>query len=235
MVLALDRTHLEDRKSLWASGIKDEIAFWWEILRHVEGFEAYIDILQSNLDPSAALKPLIVDTRQSCQPLRVLDVGSGPVPSCGYKMTNREVEITAIDSCAAVYSDIMETEKIKPPVATRQCDAERMDAFLLDQEFDVISFQSSLDRTYDPIRALKAAANLVAAGGNIVISGRVNDGQASSYFSTHLWNIDITGEGPRLWHRGGSRLLCECLPAEYTWTWGEADNHFWARAVKPEC
>ena len=87
----------------WQDGIAFELAFWDRFLRN-QG-DGWPEDYRRRLDPELPLQPAYVELldQTPADPVRVLDVGAGPLTMFGKKHPRKTILLTATDALARAY------------------------------------------------------------------------------------------------------------------------------------
>ena len=201
-------------KDAWNAGVAAHYAYWFAVIHRHAGFEAAHDEFARDMQADRPLlEYLRVRLPEGRGPVRILDVGSGPVASCGWVTQGRELDVTAIDPLALIYGEAMDMAGVDPPRRTIQLDMESMGQLFEANEFDLIHLREALSQSFDPLRVLAEAVRLTRTGGAVVAAGRIDDGEFCNYYALHQWNLRLEGGQLVLW-RGGARVLVQDVLAE---------------------
>src|SRR5688572_27191185 len=103
---------------IWRRGLNSELKFWYTFFGTKglgsEGFERRLD-RDSVLQDATVISKLDLLPPQD-KPLRILDVGAGPVTNLGRIYKGRRLSIVAVDCLADRYNEILEMFDIQPEV-----------------------------------------------------------------------------------------------------------------------
>lgn len=122
-------------------------------------------------------------------PVRILDVGSGPITKLGKKHPSRQLEITATDLLANEYDRLFSELGVEPLVRTVFADAERLEGQFGQNAFDIIHGQNSIDHTSNPLRAIEQMLAVCKPLGYVILYHAENEGQREQYQQLHQWNF----------------------------------------------
>ena len=165
------------------------------------------------LDPA---RPLSEEIQQllaasPSQPLRILEVGAGPVTVMGHIHPQRQVEITPTDLLASRYARILKRHGIVPPLPTVFADAERLTEQFGENRFDLVFATNRIDHTADPLRALQQMVAVTKPGGNVLMYHDVDEAERQDYAGLHRWNLAERGGDFMVWNRAQSFNVSEVL------------------------
>lgn len=183
-------SELAAARAAWEAGVAAQYAYWFAVIHNHAGLEDCHAEFLRDIDPTKPLASfLAARAPQHPGPLRVLDAASGPVATCGWRLPDREVEVTAVDPLGLIYGEALDMAGLSPPVRTIQSDIERVDALYEWRRFHLIHLRDGLTQCYNPRRALKALIKVLEPGGVMVLHGRADDGEFCKYYALHQWNI----------------------------------------------
>ena len=210
------RSELPDDDAVvrWNAGLAQEESFWEEWLASKGG--QWSDGFQRLLDPNRELEPQftrLLDAPEGAV-VRILDVGAGPLTSLAVQWPGRRVVTVAVDPLARQYSQAINRYGIQPLVRTDFGEAERLEELFADGEFDLVFSANCLDRSYDPLTAIRQMVRAVRPGGCVMLEHIDNDAVARSYQGLHQWNFDTNPAGQFvIWRPGASVVVEDALGA----------------------
>lgn len=191
-----------NRLQEWKQAIPSEWVFWNHWMRTrggqwPEDFQRRFD-LEAQVDPwiAAALQLLGQEG-----PVSILDVGSGPVPSTGYKLAGTTLRITAIDPLASLYRDLMALHGLAPPVSPIFAPAEDLSVFFNENSFDLVHCRNALDHSFDPLRGITEMLSVVRVGGLVLLRHHRNEAEHGKYEGFHQHNIDCCDGRFIIWNK----------------------------------
>jgi len=181
----------------WEEHIHEEVAFWDEWLRTGGGM--WPEDFRSRLDPRQRLPELIENALlnrgvAAGSPIRILDLGSGPLTSVGAVSDHYQVEVVPVDPLADHYRSLLAKHRIDAPVLPQQGEAERLDCLFQAQSFDVVWARNSLDHAYDPLMCIYQAYRVLKSGGTMIVMFHPNEADHGNYQGLHNWNFDIRND-----------------------------------------
>ncbi len=198
MTESTDQMALAQQLAVWVSGLDGELHFWDQWLA-TQGLQ-WPDDFQSRLDPHREIEPWLL-----CEvdngPVRVLDVGSGPLTCLGFYHRGRRVELTACDPLAPFYAELIAKHGVSCPVPTQLGFAEDLSAFFSLDEFDVVHCRNALDHSFEPVRGIEEMLLVLKPGGQIVLSHVINEAEHGQYVGLHQWNFDSSDGDFIIWNK----------------------------------
>jgi SAM-dependent methyltransferase len=205
-----------------------EVEFWrlWFSSRGLKWPEDY----KRRLDPDQALQQYLAEfvDRVEADPVRILDVGAGPITKLGKMHPSRRIAITATDLLAAEYAVVLREYGIDPIIPTVFADAENLVAAFGADTFDIVHGQNCIDHTADPLRSIQQMVGVTRPGGFAVLLHDQNEGMNESYSNLHQWDFSgqdgrfiIKGPGPNGGRIDATRALSSLGRVEVTLSDGE--------------
>ena len=161
-------------------GLQEELAFWARVLQD--------DYVRDSLDPDKELQSNLSSLLGDPRPVRILDVGAGPLTLVGRKWRAHDVHIVAVDPLADEYAKLLERYKLRGPVPTRMCAGERLAEFIC-EPFDLTYARNSLDHAEDPVKCVRNMILLTKPGGYAYLAHVAREGQHQKYEGLHKWNF----------------------------------------------
>jgi len=185
----------------WKQGVAPESAFWDRWMQQ-RGGECPEDF-QKRFDPNTALDPWVGAAARglSKKEVSILDVGSGPVPSIGYKLDGIRLKIIAVDPLASIYNSLLARYGLRPPVAPTFAPAEELSSFFDLNSFDIVHCRNALDHSFDPVRGIREMLKVVHVGGVILLRHHRNEAEYESYSGFHHFNFDCRDGRFVIWNR----------------------------------
>lgn len=210
--------------AIWERGLSSELGFWEEYFR-TEGRQ-FPDGYRIRRDPDAPIAdPLLLRAidRSSSDPVRILDVGSGPLTAVGRhdpRHSDRRIEIIPTDPLAEEYDRLMERFGVTPPVRSRPCRGEDIVTTFGASTFDVAHARNSVDHSADPTVILRNMADAVTPHGSIVLHHFRREGEKAQYADLHQWNFDLEDGRLIIWSKRRRHDVGETLGEGATVTAG---------------
>lgn len=199
-------------KRVWSAEIGSEVAFWDEWL--ATGGSQWPDEYRARVDPERPLVEYLRDRLQHCDsalPIRILDVGAGPITDIGYRWEGRNLRITAVDPLAEIYDGLLEKHRVTPPVRTTWCHGEALSERFRPETFDLVNAMNSLDHSYDPVRIVEEALRVVKLGGRVVLRHNTNEAEREGYRGLHQWNFCGRGGQFVIWSKSSTTNISRRL------------------------
>lgn len=191
--------------TIWQRGLSSEVGFWEQYFR-TEGRE-YPEGYRQRRDPNAPISdPLLLQAidRTSSNPVRILDVGAGPLTAVGRhdpRDPRRQIQIVATDPLAHEYDRLLEQFEITPPVRTAQCRGEELVSAFGAGAFDIAHARNSIDHSANPLVVIENMAAAVGPGGSLVLHHYRREGEKAQYANLHQWNFDVEQGRLMIWGR----------------------------------
>ncbi|MGH8961148.1 MAG: class I SAM-dependent methyltransferase [Jatrophihabitantaceae bacterium] len=196
------RRSLSSPSSIWKRGLPAELEYWTDYLSTGGGQSP--NGYQERLDPHAPVTdPVILEAieRTLGDPVRILDVGAGPLTILGKRHPTRRLEIVATDPLANQYDLIFGQFGIAPPVRTRQCRGEDITSVFGQRAFDIAHARNCIDHSARPMDVIDSMVAAVRPGGTIVLRHYRSEGQRTGYATLHQWNFDVQNGRLVIWGR----------------------------------
>jgi ubiquinone/menaquinone biosynthesis C-methylase UbiE len=187
-------------KAQWEQGIGHEVD-WWKNWIRAQG-AAYGEDFANRLDPTQLLQPHIaallddVDIR----PVRVLDVGAGPLTGLGKMYRGESLDIIAVDPLADAYDALLRDAHILPLIRTTWCHGELLEERFPHNAFDLVYSQNALDHSYDPYRIIVSMIRLAKQGQYVLLEHRQDEAEREQYAGLHQWNFALRDGDFVIWN-----------------------------------
>lgn len=178
-------------RSRWDANIADEVEFWDRYLG-TAGLD-WPDEFARRIDRDAMLQESQILQRlpAGCErPVRILDVGAGPLTVLGTRAAGCSIEIVAIDPLARHYDALLARHGIDPPVRTLECHGEELAQKFSPESFDFAYARNALDHAYDPCKVIRNMTAVVRPGGWVILRHRPNEAERAGYEGLHQWNFE---------------------------------------------
>lgn len=170
----------------WERGKDETLIFWSSRAAEPERFNGF----RIRFDPKRRIiKEVARHIAPGNDPVRILDVGSGPATNLGYCLPGRAVEMTCIDVMAVPFAELLHKHGLKPPVTPLFGTAEGVAEQFPAGHFDIVMSRNALDHVRDPFKALQAMLAVTKPDGCVIVWGHVNEGEAENYRGYHQWNF----------------------------------------------
>jgi SAM-dependent methyltransferase len=211
----------------WESALDGEVAFWRKYLETKgAGWAGYAE----RTDPALPLQPEITRLIRvhHGSPVRVLDVGAGPLTWVGRTSDDWDLEVVAVDALGDHYADLLAEAGVVPPVVTQTCESERLTEKFGAGTFDVVTARNTLDHSYDPVRAIGQMLDVAKAGAPLLLVHHRNTAEDESYRGMHQWNFEAADDSLVVWRPGTrtdiARVLEDRCRVETHWLDGRWEH-----------
>lgn len=191
MEFSAESQALERHFAHWADGVRSELRHWRKSLGQAvkQQLAWYVEMTRPNRPVYSAIAQFL----PTSGPVRVLDVGAGPLSVCGDRLGDRTVELVPIDPLAYFYRQICSEVGAKPPVPTRFGFAEDISTRFAPDTFDAALSVNALDHSIDPVQALIEMLIVTKIGGVLFLDHHRNESEKHSGSGLHQWNFDLEG------------------------------------------
>lgn len=194
------------RLALWS-----ELLFWdrW-LARRLSGGTGP-DSLRADRPVARRFWPFI--ERSPSDPVRILEVGSGPIPGMGTSHPTRRIEVVATDVLAREYERLLKRHGIAPPVRAIPADMERLSRQFGPNAFDLVYAANCVDHAEDALRAILEMVEVVRPGGYVIMDHIVDEGVHQNYAGLHQWNMNAPEGRLLLWNEKARHDVAQVLGA----------------------
>jgi hypothetical protein len=194
----------------WIRRRDSEITFWkrWVASKGLQWQKDFSKRVSPDLElPPFIEKQLLQAGVDSNTPLRILDVGSGPLTFVGTQSrTFKEVEVVPIDPLADFYNGILAENHISPPNPTTKGSVENLLGLFPPKSFHCIWICNALDHSYDPLMGLITILTLITDRGIALVGFHPREATHGKYQGLHQWDFCISDKGDFLIERLGLSL-----------------------------
>jgi SAM-dependent methyltransferase len=158
--------------------------------------------------PAWAFQPLLRGPAARQRPLKVMDIGCGPVSILRWGAIQGEISITGVDPNLDMYGLVMARHGLDALPKIR-CDrelngfAEDLETLLPDDDFDIIYTQNALDHTQQPARVIENIARKLAPHGLAVIQVATREGTRQNWDQLHKTDIYLKNGALMYAHQNG--------------------------------
>ncbi len=205
----------------WASGVEDELRFWWDKmsanLSGAKGEEYRQEFL---LNFPFEFQDALPDKSEG--ELEILDIGCALKPAIGRKFGDKRLKIIAADPLARAYNALMDVYGIDRGYNLVFGVAEKTADLFGEGRFDFILAQNSIDHGYDPMQSFEQICKALKVGGSARFQHFENEAIAQAYSGFHQWNIERHDEcSLKVWNQDVSRIVnfdtfgCEATVNEF--------------------
>lgn len=187
--------------AVWKKRLRSEFAFWryWISEKKIPWEEDR----RARLDPKTPLQNWVRERIMASPdtPIKILDVGAGPVTQLGQVWTGRNVAITAIDPLADEYNSLLDSYGMIPPVRTQVGEGEHLEELFSPNSFDFACSINALDYSYDPLTIIKGMLTVVKPGCWVVLMHFINGAEQARYKGLQQWNFCLEGGKFVVWNK----------------------------------
>jgi SAM-dependent methyltransferase len=191
----------------WLLGIDNEVQFWDEFLSTHGG--PWPQDYQRRTMPSPPSRLEAFAAASPTWPLRVLDVGAGPISNLGIATSRGPLDLHACDALAGFYQELLERLELRPYVITSFALVERLTDVFAEESFDVVWMENALDHSFDPFLGLAEMLRVAKHGGSVLLTHVEDEAERESYHGFHQWNITQHDGRLRIWRRRHSHFVDE--------------------------
>lgn len=179
---------MTEAEAQWHRDMAGELEFWRRWAKEHRGLAI------KRGSPTAPLLPWVDDavTRVSCDPVRILEVGTGLFSAMGRRTrSNRLVKITCTDPLAEKFPAILDEHSLTRSYPIVRAEAERVCEHFGAESFDVVYAQNALDHCWDVLRALREIASVLRPGGRLVLRHMYRCGSRNNWQGLHKWDFFV--------------------------------------------
>jgi SAM-dependent methyltransferase len=144
--------------------------------------------------PAWATRLLLGGALAERRPLKVLDIGCGPISVLRWGAIQGEISITGVDPLLGMYALVLARHGLDTLPKIR-CDreivgfGEDLDNLLPDEKFDMIYSQNALDHTQRPMRVIEQISRHLTPHGIAVIQVATREGTRRKWDQLHKTDI----------------------------------------------
>ncbi|MDR2577864.1 MAG: class I SAM-dependent methyltransferase [Chitinispirillales bacterium] len=142
-----------------------------------------------------------------------IDIGSGPLSTCGSKTDKTKLRIIAVDPLAHSYKILRKKRNITAGIAPEYCMVERLTDKFEHNTFDIVHMRNSLDHAFNPIFGIMQMMAICKKDGKIVLQHTKNEAEEESYHGFHQWNLSVENGDFIIWRQNDkynvSKILSE--------------------------
>lgn len=200
----------EPRKA-WKIRLEEDRRYWtqWVESRGLdwpEDFQRRLQIGEIDEKFKALVNP---EARAGRHAVRILDAGAGPMTSLGSVWMGKQLDLRACDPLAPEFTKLLRSHSIAPPVRTAFAELEHLSLVFATNFFDLVVVREAIDRSYDPVRALREAIKVARVNGTIWLGHKAHGGLVANYIGTRTWNVDLWEGHPVIWNAYALHNLTE--------------------------
>lgn len=185
----------------WAAGIEHEISFWRDWLINKGG--KYHEDYKFRMNPLSEFgeRNFFLKNFKHGETPKVLDVGCGPIPHCGYIKNGVVVDYTGVDPLADEYNKLLDSFGVTIPFRPIALMGEQLLDKFESNTFDLVFARNSLYHSLDPLLCVKNMLIVTKPGHDVRILVHVNEAEYANYSGFHQWNFEFNGDYIRLWNK----------------------------------
>lgn len=201
----------------WSSNLGAEVRFW----RSWFADPKFQDGRAARIAGTKSFPQFYVDLAGAPPgaPIRVLDVGSGPVSTLGSPARNNPVELVCTDALADQYNLLLQEFEHADLPRIRNVKGEDLVSEFGEAAFNVVHCANALDHFEDPARSFTSMYRVCKPGGAVVVISVENEGERERYQGLHQWNLAANDDGLHLSSRTGSTNLLTLIPGHGSYAW----------------
>lgn len=207
---------LTSLKQIWVRGQDVERAYWGTFLTTMLPTETHHDFFDERVQGSHKFQYHSLIEHIPSSPVKVIDVGAGPVTHVGASHPSKKIEITAVDPLADFYDEILSEFDVARVIPTVPGDAEHLEQLFTPNTFDFAFSRNALDHCSDPLTAISQVFSILKPGCHFFLCGNSNESEKQNYHGSHLWNLEVRGDRPMLWRPGITIDLAVAFAEEAT-------------------
>lgn len=177
----------------WDKGLPEELEAW-EFMLKDGGRNWTVSEYHFRLNPEAELQDefkRLIDAPAGGPPLKLLDVGAGPLTSFGKRWAGHTLEIFPTDPLADEYNALLAKLGLRAPVPSLPGHGEKLHEQFGKNSFDLALASNSLDHSYDPLLVIRHMLTLVKPGAHVFLAHFANEGVTAGYTGLHQWDFSV--------------------------------------------
>jgi SAM-dependent methyltransferase len=177
----------------WDKGLPEELQAW-EFMLKDQGRNWVMSEYEFRLDPEAELQneyKRLIDAPLGGSPIKLLDVGAGPLTSFGKRWKGRALQLFPVDPLADEYNDLLAKLGLRSPTPSQPGHGEKLLELFERDSFDLALASNSLDHSYDPLLVIRHMLTLVKPGCYVFLGHFANEAVTAGYTGLHQWNFSI--------------------------------------------
>lgn len=204
------RKDYEKYMAAWLDGIIGEIGFWDDYFSSGGGGWKKGFKKATVYEREFTLESYLGEMKK----VVFLDVGSGPLSSCGSKTGKANLEFHAVDPLAVVYKNIKRKYDIRTRVQPEFAMVEKLNEKYSENTFDIVHMRNALDHSFNPFMGLLQMLYVCKINGKIILIHRDDEAEFENYDGFHQWNLKVEGDSFFIW-RGNKKFNIAELFDEY--------------------
>jgi ubiquinone/menaquinone biosynthesis C-methylase UbiE len=202
----------------WADNTRHEIEYWENAVRDMAAV-----VGEKRRKPVVKgygwLRTTIQPAPTPNEPIRVLDVGSGPMSTLGVQPPDSTDETIATDALGDTYNRLLDQYGFTDFPRIRSVPGEGLSGVFGKDAFHLVNCANALDHFADPARAFLEMMIVCKPGGIVWIVAKENEGEDQEYNGLHQWNLIADDDGLWLWNKTNRMNLTKMSPdvGQYSW------------------
>lgn len=143
----------------------------------------------------------LLAAERSGRPVKILDVGPGPISMFSNNFRGWNVQVHAADALANDYENLLNELNIDPErrlVRPVQAECENLTSAVGEEAFDFVIMRNALDHTADAIASFSELMKACVPGEYVLIEHFENEAKAEKWSGFHQWNF---------WYQSGTILV----------------------------
>jgi len=205
-----DEKALEGFVIKWASGIKDEIAFWHRFCEN-KGAPHWVHQYEYLENAKDFIRPGLLEGKTEVD---VLDVGCGAISQIGNVSEHCKINVNSADPLAPAYEQLYKHHKLSPYSAPVFALGERLTDAFEHETFDIVTMTNALDHSFSPMVVIKQMLMIAKTGGFVYLQHQADEAEYEKYSGFHQWNVNEDGGDLILWRQdtriNATKELSEC-------------------------
>lgn len=193
---------LTSLKQNWQRGQDVERAYWGNFITTMLPQQSHEDYFDERVGGLLKFQYQSLIEHVASSPVRIIDVGAGPVTHVGTWHPSKKIEVTAIDPLAEFYGELLSEFDVTPLTPTIPGTAEQLEQLFAPDTFDFAFSRNALDHCSDPLTALSQVFSVLKPGCYFCLCGNSNESAKQNYQGSHLWNFEVREGAPMLWRPG---------------------------------
>jgi SAM-dependent methyltransferase len=193
---------LTSLKQNWERGQDVERAYWGNFITTMLPQQLHEDYFDERVDGRLKFQHQSLIEHVVSSPVRIIDVGAGPVTHVGTWHPSKKIEVTAIDPLAEFYGELLSEFDVTPVTPTIPGTAEHLDQLFAPDTFDFAFSRNAIEHCSDPLTALSQVFSVLKSGCYFCLCGNSNESAKQNYQGSHLWNLEVREGVPILWRPG---------------------------------
>lgn len=130
-----------------------------------------------------------IEKMDSSEPLKVLDVGAGPLSVLAWGVEQNLFELVAIDPLADEYAKLLKQNNINYPVSPIPGVGEKVAEMFDEESFDIVYSRNALDHTVSPALCIENIVKVLKTGGIFFQGGLTKEGTVSEWTGLHQHDL----------------------------------------------